>query len=40
MNDLMTKSFLSYVNLKKEAAKDAEKDLEMGISEAEVDPKM
>ncbi|XP_074319913.1 syntaxin-related protein KNOLLE-like [Silene latifolia] len=40
MNDLMTKSFLSYVDLKKAAAKDEEKDLEMGIGGSNSDPKM
>ncbi|XP_057783117.1 syntaxin-112-like [Salvia miltiorrhiza] len=30
MNDLMTKSFLSYVDLKKQAMKDVERDVEMG----------
>ncbi|KAL1544243.1 syntaxin-112-like isoform X2 [Salvia divinorum] len=30
MNDLMTKSFLSYVDLKKQAMKDLEADIEMG----------
>ncbi|KAG6432918.1 hypothetical protein SASPL_104508 [Salvia splendens] len=30
MNDLMTKSFLSYVDLKKQAMKDLEADVEMG----------
>lgn len=36
----MTKSFLSYVDLKKAAAKDVEKDLELGMSVANLDPKM
>ncbi|KNA12832.1 hypothetical protein SOVF_122350, partial [Spinacia oleracea] len=40
MNDLMTKSFLSYVDLKKAASKDVEQDLEMGIGGANRDPKM
>lgn len=40
MNDLMTKSFLSYVDLKKAASKDVEQDLEMGMGGANVDPKM
>jgi len=40
MNDLMTKSFLSYVDLKKAAAKDVEQDLEMGMAGESADPKM
>ncbi|KAK9724860.1 hypothetical protein RND81_05G103600 [Saponaria officinalis] len=40
MNDLMTKSFMSYVDLKKAVAKDEEKDLEMGIGGPNSDPKM
>ncbi|GAB2265448.1 hypothetical protein Dimus_000503 [Dionaea muscipula] len=43
MNDLMTKSFMSYVDLKKAAVRDVERDLEMGMtdqSEAIADPKM
>ncbi|XP_021763372.1 syntaxin-related protein KNOLLE-like [Chenopodium quinoa] len=40
MNDLMTKSFLSYVDLKKAASKDVEQDLEMGMGGANLDPKM
>ncbi|KAL1535737.1 syntaxin-related protein KNOLLE-like [Salvia divinorum] len=37
MNDLMTKSFASYVDLKKEAMKDLEsgRDLEMGVAHAD-----
>lgn len=39
MNDLMTKSFTSYVDLKKEAMKDlqASQDLEMGITQMDQD---
>ncbi|KAJ8446432.1 hypothetical protein Cgig2_019325 [Carnegiea gigantea] len=40
MNDLMTKSFLSYVDLKKAAANDVEQDLEMGMAGENADPKM
>ncbi|XP_074281602.1 syntaxin-related protein KNOLLE-like [Silene latifolia] len=40
MNDLMTKSFLSYIDLKKAASKDEESDLEMGTGGANLDPKM
>ncbi|KAL2921714.1 Syntaxin-related protein KNOLLE [Bienertia sinuspersici] len=40
MNDLMTKSFLSYVDLKKAAAKDVEQDIEMGLGGGKLDPKM
>lgn len=40
MNDLMTKSFLSYVDLKKAASKDVDQDLEMGMGGPNSDPKM
>ncbi|XP_057547149.1 syntaxin-related protein KNOLLE [Amaranthus tricolor] len=40
MNNLMTKSFLSYVDLKKAAEKDVEQDLEMGNGGGKSDPKM
>nr|XP_043608788.1 syntaxin-112 [Erigeron canadensis] len=41
MNDLMTKSFLTYVDLKKQTQldiKSEERDLEMGIQEPEINP--
>ncbi|KAK8652934.1 hypothetical protein V6N13_126956 [Hibiscus sabdariffa] len=39
MNDLMTKSFLSYVELKKQAKKDLESDLDIEKGIGELDPR-
>ncbi|KAM0057506.1 putative target SNARE coiled-coil domain, syntaxin domain-containing protein [Helianthus debilis subsp. tardiflorus] len=38
MNDLMTKSFLSYVDLKKQGQTDKENDIELGVQDPKLSP--